>query len=194
MISGNGGRGGAPLSAKARYGLGLIPSRLTGIGPLWRTPLDPADFEARMATIYRPYHEAIAAMVAGARRRWNGCVLLDVHSMPTLEQDDAPDIVVGDRFGRTAASHMTEAAAAFLTGAGFRVACNTPYAGGHIVTSHGNPAANVHALQIEIDRRLYLDGSGNAVGAGLAPMRSVIAGLVDALAGEIAGRFAAAAE
>jgi N-formylglutamate amidohydrolase len=193
MIRGNGG-GGTSLSAKARGGLGLIPARLAGTGSLWRTPFDATDVEARIATIYRPYHKAIGNMLSDARTRWNGAILLDLHSMPTLEQDDAPDIVIGDRFGRTAASHITEAAAAFLSGAGFRVACNTPYAGGHIVGSHANPAANIHALQVEIDRRLYLDGSCNAVGAGLNAMQSVIVSLVDMLSSEITGRFAAAAE
>jgi N-formylglutamate amidohydrolase len=193
MIRGNSGHR-APLSAKARGGLGLIPARLAGTGSLWRTLLDPADFDARMATIYRPYHAAIDDMLAVAHSRWNGAILLDIHSMPALEQDDAPDIVIGDRFGHTAASHITETASAFLTGAGFRVACNAPYAGGHIVSSHARPAANIHALQIEIDRRLYLDGSCNEVGAGLAAMQSVIVNLTHALSVEITGRSAVAAE
>jgi N-formylglutamate amidohydrolase len=193
MIRGNGG-GGDPLSAKARGGLGLIPARLAGTGSLWRTPLDAADVEARIATIYRPYHNAIGDMLSEAQRRWNGAVLIDLHSMPTLKQDDAPDIVIGDRFGRTAASHITEAACAFLSGAGFRVACNIPYAGGHIVGSHANPAANIHALQVEIDRRLYLDNSSDTVGVGLGAMQRTIVGLADMLSGEITDHFAAAAE
>lgn len=193
MVRGQAGAG-MPLSPKARSGLGLIPARLASTGSLWRAALEPADVATRLGQIYHPYHAALAAMIAANHAQWGKTVLIDLHSMPPLGHDDAPDIVIGDAFGRTAASHITEAAQAILSGFGLRVACNTPYAGGHIVQHHARPARGIHALQIEVDRRLYLDAALDGVGTGLPRMQRIIAALVRALGDELTGRFAVAAE
>jgi N-formylglutamate amidohydrolase len=193
MIRGQIG-GGTPLSAKARSGLGLIPARLAGTGSLWRTPFDAAEVSARLSTIHEPYHVALGDMIASAQRCCGTAILLDLHSMPPIGPVDAPDVVIGDRFGRTASAHITETAAASLSGHGLRVACNAPYAGGYIVTRHANPAANIHALQIEFDRRLYLDATLDNLGPGLSPLQNVVRVLVNALTEELAGTYAAAAE
>lgn len=193
MIRGRDGAS-APLSVKARGGLGLIPSRLGGTGLLWRTALDPEEVERRLSDIYRPYHAVVAQTLEALLGHWGSALLIDLHSMPPIAEPDAPDIVIGDRFGRTAASHLTEAAVAILTGLGFRVACNAPYAGGHIIQHHARPGEGVHALQLEIDRRLYLDMAMDQPGPGLARMQRVIATLVQSLGDELTGRLAAAAE
>ena len=193
MIRGR-GNSGAPLSAKARGGLGLIPSRLANTGSLWRTALDPRDAEARLRDIYHPWHGTIADHLASARAIWGGVLLIDLHSMPPLDWPDAPQIVIGDRFGRSASSHIAETVAAFLSGAGYRVASNAPYAGGHMITRHANPAANIHALQIEIDRQLYLDAALDRPAAGLPAIQMLIANLIAAVSDEIAPRLATAAE
>jgi N-formylglutamate amidohydrolase len=185
---------GMPPSAKARAGLGLVPTRLWGIGPLWRTALDPAVVSARMRTIHAPYHAAIAYALAMARCDFGAAVLIDVHSMPPIGGDAAPEIVIGDRFGASAATQITANALAVLTQLGFRVAVNTPYAGGYIVARHGAPAANVHALQIEVDRGLYLDAAFDRPGSGLVRIQRAIAALVETLRQELVGGFAAAAE
>jgi N-formylglutamate amidohydrolase len=193
MIRGQ-GRGGAPLTTKALGGLGLIPSRLATTGSLWRSALDPDDVDARVREVYDPWHSAIAAQLNRTRAIWGGALLIDLHSMPSLDTDDAPQIVIGDRFGRSASAHIAEAAASVLTGAGYRVASNVPYAGGHMVKRHANPAANVHALQIEIDRRLYLDAAFNHPGPGIHAIQRLVMRLIAELSAELAPTLAAAAE
>lgn len=180
------------VSAKARAGLGLIPTRLWGIGPLWRRPFDHEDITARLRDIHGPYHAAIGAALHAARLRWGSALLVDLHSMPTIA--GGPDLVIGDRFGTSASSQMTATADAILKGMGFRVAINAPYAGGYIITRHARPTANIHALQIEVDRRLYLDVALDQPGPGLARMRRAIGLLVQALSAELTGGFAQAAE
>lgn len=189
------GRIGAPLSSKVRGGLGLIPRRVGSSGEIWRLPLVHDDVRRRIESVHRPYHAEIAAALTGARSRFGAALLLDLHSMPPIAQPDAPDIVIGDRFGASASPWLTEAAAAFLAGRGMSVAVNAPYPGGHIIAHHANPAANIHALQIEFDRRLYLDAKLESAGPGLRHMQTLLTGLVGALTDELlAGSAAIAAQ
>jgi N-formylglutamate amidohydrolase len=185
---------GIPASAKARAGLGLVPTRLWGIGPLWRKAIDPSDIATRIRTIHTPYHEAIAAGLESARKRFGAALLLDLHSMPPINSDNAPDIVIGDRFGSSAESEVTATAEAILKGLGFRVAINAPYAGGYIIMRHAARQSGVHAVQIEVDRRLYLDSTLSEPSEGLVRLQRAVLALVEALSEELMGRFAAAAE
>lgn len=192
-VRGGFGRG-APASAKARAGLGLVPTRLWGVGPLWRTAMEPADVARRIHNIHTPYHDALNIAVTSARQIYGSAILIDLHSMPPINGDDAPDIVIGDRFGASAATQITATAEAILKGLGFRVAINAPYAGGYIITRHAAVHRGIHALQIEVDRRLYLDAALDQPSAGLVRMQRAIATLVDSLGAELKSRFAAAAE
>jgi N-formylglutamate amidohydrolase len=185
---------GVPASAKARAGLGLIPTRLWGVGPLWRKSFELDDIAARIRDVHTPYHAAIAGALAEAKLRWGAALLIDLHSMPPVAGDDAPDIVIGDRFGGSASAQLTATAEAALKGLGFRVAINAPYAGGYIVSRHARPAANIHAVQIEVDRRLYLDAALDQRGPGLARMQRVVTQLVESLTAELTAGYAAAAE
>ncbi len=192
-VRGGFGRG-MPASAKARAGLGVVPTRLWGVGPLWRTVFDPDDIAARVRSVHAPYHAAIATALQSAKQRFGSALLIDIHSMPPNKGEDAPDIVIGDRFGSSAATQITAAAEAVFTGLGFRVAINAPYAGGYIVTRHAAPLVGVHALQIEVDRQLYLDTALDQPGEGLVRMQQTVLTLVESLTEELTGRFAAAAE
>jgi N-formylglutamate amidohydrolase len=185
---------GAPVSAKSRAGLGLIPTRLWGVGPLWRRPFAAHDIEMRLRMIHAPYHAAIGDALCRAKAQWGAAVLIDLHSMPPVRGDTGPDIVVGDRFGASADSQITATAEATLTGMGFSVAMNAPYAGGYLIKRHADPAANVHAIQIEVDRRLYLDCTLDQPGPGLARVQHAVTALVESLTTELTGAFAAAAE
>lgn len=185
---------GVPTSAKARAGLGLIPTRLWGVGALWKAAHDPVVLAERVRTIHAPYHAAIAAALAAANQNHGSALLLDIHSMPPVLGDAAPDIVIGDRFGKSAAAQITATAEAVLRGLGFRVAVNIPYAGGYIVTRHAEPHAGVHALQIEVDRQLYLDNAFDQPGRGLARVQHAVLELVRELREAMPGQFAAAAE
>lgn len=144
---------------KVRGGLGLVPRRLPGIGEIWRRRLDPAEVARRIADDYRPYHAALRQALDAARARFGVAVLLDLHSMPPVKGTawrTPPRIVLGDRFGRSAGPRYMSRLAALAQAAGLSVAENSPYSGGHILERHGDPANGVHAVQVEIDRSLYL--------------------------------------
>lgn len=148
---------GAAVTARARGGLGVVPTRLTGVGAIWRVLPGADEVAARLALIHRPYQTALTRSLEAARRRWGYALLVDLHSMPSLVGANDAQIVLGDRHGTSAAPAVIAAVQAACTGAGFRTRCNDPYAGGHIIERHGRPAQGIHALQIEIDRRCYLD-------------------------------------
>ncbi|MEY4890849.1 MAG: hypothetical protein RIQ75_1979 [Pseudomonadota bacterium] len=165
------------LSAKARGGLGLVPRRTAVLGDLWRRRFSPEEIDDRINRHHRPYHNRLETLMEAARRRHGMAILLDIHSMPPLLQDGArtpPQIVVGDRFGRSASSILTELAGATFEAAGLRVAYNAPYAGGHILDRHSAPADGLHAIQLEFDRRLYLDSQLRAAGDGLTDMARLL--------------------
>ncbi len=180
-------------SAKLRGGLGLVPRRVAGAGELWRRRLDAYDVAARIRDDYRPYHAALAEALAAAQARFGTAVLLDIHSMPSLGPDQ-PRIVIGDRFGQSAAGRVVAAIEGVARASGIEVALNTPYAGGHILDAHARPAGHVHAVQIEFDRALYLDPAGDAPGAGLAKTARLLRCMILAVADEAMTRMAIAAE
>lgn len=156
--------GFGPPGRKARAGLGVVPTRLPGAGPLWRHPLSAAELDQRLEAIHRPYHRALDGAVQAMLRRCGQVVLIDLHSMPSLpigRADPRPaQIVLGDRFGRSAAPMLAAQTAAQAAPSQARIAINQPYAGGHIIERHGRPHGGVHAVQVEFDRQLYLDGAG----------------------------------
>ncbi|MEQ8309712.1 MAG: N-formylglutamate amidohydrolase [Sphingopyxis sp.] len=144
---------------KERAGLGVVPTRLADCGPLWRRPIDRAALEWRLEQLHRPYHGALAAEIDAARQRFGFAILIDLHSMPTIPAGQAGHgarIIIGDRFGATAAESLVQAALDSAATLGEAALRNRPYAGGHIVRTHARPSEQVHAIQIEIDRSLYL--------------------------------------
>jgi N-formylglutamate amidohydrolase len=154
------------ISPRARGGLGIVPGRTASHGPLWRQPIPRIDLDQRLDQAHRPYHRAIEELLALLLDRFGCAVLLDCHSMPP--PDGGPSIIIGDRYGQSAAPWMTAEAVKIVTSMGFRAGVNQPFAGGHVVQRHGNPGRGVHALQIEIDRGCYLRADGVNPGAGFA--------------------------
>ncbi|OQW44054.1 MAG: N-formylglutamate amidohydrolase [Proteobacteria bacterium SG_bin6] len=186
-------RQGAP-SVKLRSGLGLVPRRVGG-RDLWRGQLQARDVESRIASVHRPYHAALAEALAAARARFGVAVLLDLHSMPPLgPPESVARVVFGDRFGRTSAARFVATLEAVADAAGLAHALNTPYAGGHILDRHGAPPRGIHAVQVELDRRLYLDPALDAPGPGFAAAARLVRAMVTALADEALGSLATAAE
>jgi len=168
--------GAGRLGPRARGGLGIVPGRTIRDGFLWHRAVSASEFEARLRAAYRPYHAAIANALAALTDEHGIALLLDCHSMPP-RPDGRPQIVIGDRHGHSAASHVTAAAARIARAHGFSVQHNEPYAGGWIVEHHGKPRLNVHALQIEIDRRCYLGADLRTPGAGFDRMSRFLAAL-----------------
>ena len=187
---------GLVQSARTRGGLGLIPSRIAGAGPVWRQRLPAAELARRIATLHRPYHLALTALLREAHRRFGVAILLDCHSMPArAEGAGIAQVVLGDRHGTTIAPDLIDAAADAIQAAGFTVSRNIPYAGGYITARHGRPASGVHAVQIEIDRALYLAPDMRSAGPGFDRVANLLASVAAALADQALGApFEIAAE
>lgn len=168
-------------SIRTRGGIGLIPSRITGAGAIWREKIGQAELARRLEAIHRPYHRAVAAALESARERFGTAVLLDCHSMPPRPGGEAALVVFGDRHGTTAAPELRDAATYAARRLGYPTACNAPYAGGYIVARHGRPERAVHALQMEIDRSAYLDPGLRSPGPGFAGACRLVAEVVAAL-------------
>jgi N-formylglutamate amidohydrolase len=167
---------------RLRGGLGLIPARMSGTGAIWRERIPSAEVRRRIETIHRPYHVAVAEALEEARRRFGVAILLDCHSMPPRGSDDADgQIVLGDRYGTSAAGELVAAAERAVREAGYGVVRNAPYAGGHITAHHGRPAEGVHAIQIEIDRGLYLGPDLRSPGPGFGRAERLILAVTEAL-------------
>ena len=154
----------ASLSPRARGGLGIVPGRTPSHGPLWRQPIAPQDLEVRLDQVHRPFHRAIEEQLARFLDRYGCALLLDCHSMPS--PDSGPQVIIGDRYGQSAAPWVTAEAVKIVTSMGFRVGVNQPFAGGHVTQRHGVPSSGVHALQIEVDRSCYLAPNGRDPGPG----------------------------
>lgn len=176
---------GRPLSTKVRSGLGLVPRRVGTLGQLWHGRFAADDIAARIHADHRPYHLALGEALTAARARFGIAVLLDIHSMPPLGAPGvAPRLVIGDRFGRSAAARFGTRIEAVARRHGIAVAANTPYAGGHILDRHGDPRRGVHALQLEFDRSLYLDAALDAIGPGAPAITALLRAIIDAVADE----------
>jgi N-formylglutamate amidohydrolase len=185
---------GALLSSvKVSGGLGVVPSRIAAGGAVWARPLGPEEIERRMAEIHRPYHAAIAQAMDEAAAVHGVAILIDCHSMPPLGgRSGSVQLVIGDRHGRSAEPRFVSAAIDAAKRAGVTVARNHPYAGGHTLDRHGAPRASRHAIQIEVDRSLYLDALLRTPSDGLARVRRLIATIAAALEDEAPGHMLAA--
>ncbi len=145
-------------SLRVAVGLGTIPRVVGDAQPIYKQPLSVSEGLARVEALYRPYHERLSALIERARQRFGQALLIDCHSMPSNAADVGGwDIVLGDRFGASAAPIVIESLETSLRASGYRVRRNKPFAGGYITERFGAPADGVHAVQIEIARALYLD-------------------------------------
>jgi N-formylglutamate amidohydrolase len=187
------GRRGEPKTQRARAGLGLIPTRLAGFGALWRSPIDEAELEQRLARVHRPYHAALATGLATLAARWNDVLLIDCHSMPPRRLGEA-NVVIGDRHGTSAAGWLVAAAEDVARRRGFSVARNLPFAGGHVLERHGRPEEGIHALQVEVDRATYCQRDSRSPGPGFDRVAMLFESLASELGGLLSPALDAAAE
>jgi len=148
-------------SIRVAGGLGTLARVVADAEEIYREPLSVEEGLSRIEGLYKPYHAALRSRLAATLDRFPFAVLVDCHSMPStargLEHRARPDVIIGDRFGTSCSGALTEAAVAILRDLGYRVVRNRPYAGGYITEHYGRPHHGVHALQIEINRGLYMD-------------------------------------
>lgn len=167
-------------SAKMRGGLGLVPRRLMHSGDIWLRPFDALDIEQRLRSFHRPYHQQLERSLLQIRDRFGIALLIDIHSMPPLKHLSGmrPQIVIGDRFGQSAASLYSEMLLQRLKQIGLPAALNHPYPGDYILRRHGQVRKNIHAIQIEVDRSLYLDSELREPAPGLQDTSALISELL----------------
>ncbi len=142
-------------SPRVAAGLGVIPRIVRDGAEIYRHKLRPGEAEERLNRLYRPYHAALAQLIDETLALFGVAVVIDCHSMPSAAA--IPDVVLGDRYGMAAAPIVTRTAEIAFESQGFSHARNTPYAGGYTTHLHGRRDRDVHALQVEISRALYLD-------------------------------------
>jgi N-formylglutamate amidohydrolase len=146
---------------RVRAGLGCLPRVAAGGEEIYDGPLPWSEGRHRLAHVHAGYHAALKRLVTSARLQGGGkAVLIDCHSMPSNVRKGAravPHIVLGDRFGSSCSHRLIAAAERAFRSLGYQVGRNAPYAGGYTTRTYGRPRVGIHALQIEINRALYMD-------------------------------------
>ena len=148
-------------SPRVAGGLGTVPKLVADGLDIYQQRLPLAEAISRIEQFYRPYHATLSELLSRTRSTFGHAVLVDCHSMPrnirVTQGGIRPDIIIGDRFGTSASSDFTRLAVSLLAAKGYTVELNRPYAGGFITEHYGRPAEKIHALQIEVNRGLYMD-------------------------------------
>jgi N-formylglutamate amidohydrolase len=186
-------------SPRVAAGLGMIARVVASGEEIYGRKLRVAEATHRIERYWRPYHAILGELIAETKRRFGACVLVDCHSMPSvggpMERDagrERVDIVLGDCRGTSCAPALTDRVERDLRHLGYAVARNNPYSGGFVTQFYGRPGEEMHALQIEINRALYMDEAALCRGPGFAKVAADMGKLVRMI-GDIAGGLRAAA-
>ena len=178
-------------SARVGAGLGTIARVVASGEAIYRGKLRFSDAAERIHACWEPYHLGLAALIEATRQEFGACLLIDCHSMPGQgcgrgALPDAPDFVLGDAHGTACSPRVTRRVEAVLTGFGYRVRRNDPYAGGYVTRHYGRPRERVHALQIEVARSLYMDETRFERAAAFGAIRQHLGQLAAELAASAA--------
>ena len=174
-------------SMRVAGGLGTIPRIVGDAQEIYFGRIPIEEGMARIDALYRPYHAGLRSLIQRTQGAFGTCILVDAHSMPSsgLDRDGAPkaDIILGDRFGTSAAGYIIDIAEQAFRRLGLTVTRNRPYAGGFITEHYGAPTTGVHALQIEVNRALYMNEATLEPHAGFEGLeRAIIAAMADSFA------------
>ncbi len=172
-------------STRVAAGLGTIARIVATRREIYRRKLTYSEAEHRINEVYKPYHAALRGLIQRSVERFGLCLLIDCHSMPSTGlplstglRTSEIDIVLGDRTGLSCSALLTDTVESFLTGQGYKVIRNNPYAGGYTTQHYGDPANGIHALQIEINRSIYMDEVTLRRAPSFPQLKSDIQGLV----------------
>ncbi|SFR51334.1 N-formylglutamate amidohydrolase [Yoonia tamlensis] len=178
-----------PQNPRVASGLGVIPRVVANGRHIYRGKISLAQAHARIANYWYPYHDNLQTLLDESNRMFGQSVLIDCHSMPhealtsmSTKNTTYPDIVLGDRFGSTAAPFVVDQVERAFAEAGFRVARNAPFAGAYIVQRYGHPARSQHAIQVEIDRGIYMNEHTLTPKPDFAHIQAVISGVIAQIA------------
>lgn len=182
-------------SLRVAGGLGTIARIVGEAQEIYGARLPVGEALDRIELIYKPYHRTLRRVLARAHRLHGVAVLVDCHSMPSVglarDERSRADIVLGDRYGASCSPALIGFAEETLRSLGFSVVRNRPYAGGYITEHYGAPASDFHALQIEINRALYMDERNHSKTEGFERLRQKLTGFVQQLVEAPFGALAA---
>ncbi len=174
-------------------GLGVIPRVVANGRSIYRGKMPLKEAEARIATYWQPYHNALAELTRESQELFGEAILIDCHSMPHEALDSIsypagkrPDVVLGDRFGAAASGDVVDRIEAAFAEAGFTVIRNAPFAGAYTTQHYGRPSINQHVVQVEIDRALYMNEAMIRPNANFNAMRDALTQVAASIA-EIGG-------
>jgi len=173
-------------SPRVAAGLGTIARVVSSGADIYRSKLRFDEALHRVNACYRPYHAALAGAIDRTLARFGVCLLIDCHSMPSVggpaDADSGRrrvDIVLGDCHGTSCDRQLTELARRTLGQRGYVVRRNVPYAGAYTTRHYGAPQRGVHALQIEINRALYMDEASFRKTPGFARLAGDLGALIE---------------
>ena len=181
----------AEPTGKVAAGFGVVPRRAGDGSALYDRRLSLEEAERRIALVHAPYHTALADLMEAARHRHGSAMLIDWHSMPSraagvpTRGQRTLDIILGDRHGAACRSATSRHARALFEAQGWRVGLNAPYAGGYATQHWGRPGAGFEALQVEINRALYLDETTLEPSAHYEGFTVALAKVIAGLASEL---------
>jgi len=182
------------LSARVKAGFGVVARRIAADQDIYRQPLDMVEVERRIDLVHRPYHRGLVTLIREASEHGQPVRLIDWHSMPSSSlgqiSGPKPDVVLGNLHGESCSETLTRKVKGLLEKEGLRVGLNRPFAGGYIVEHYGRPAGlsiggttvRVEALQIEINRAIYMDEAALEPHSGLKELKAVFTALTRMLA------------
>ena len=150
---------GKIISPRAEIGMGVVPTMLSETINIYSEPLSLTAAKIRIKGLYHPYHDALQGLIDEARSLFGKVLLIDCHSMPGFNSMGSrrSDIILGDRFGKSCSSEIVMLIEKLFQDLGYSVSRNYPYAGGFVTKHYGKPYESANALQIEINRDLYLN-------------------------------------
>jgi N-formylglutamate amidohydrolase len=182
-------------------GLGVIPRVVANGRTIYHGKISRADADRRIDQYWHPYHSKLQNLLDSAQQRHGQAILIDCHSMPHEAMDGIarsgirrPEVVLGDRFGAAASGDVMDRVETAFRDAGFIVARNTPFAGAYITQAYGRPSRKQHAVQVEIDRSLYLNEALIEPNAGFDSLKAALRQVVAEVANIGQGRIPLAAE
>ena len=169
-------------------GLGVVPRVVSNGRAIYRGKISRDEADNRIMRYWRPYHAKLQELLEEARTGFGRAILFDCHSMPheaiesTRANGRQAEVVLGDRFGAAASSDIVDVIEAIFTGAGLNVARNAPFAGAYIAQQYGRPSRGQHVVQVEIDRRLYMDEDAVMPSANFAAFQALMTQVVEEVA------------
>ncbi len=176
-------------SIRVAGGLGTVARIVADGEEIYSSGLSLANVLARIEQLYFPFHAELSRLVTATRETFGYAVLVDCHSMPSTAMAPGgaqrPDIVLGDRFGASADPRLTLLVRDEFQRRGFKVQMNRPYAGGYITEHHGRPARGTHAIQLEINRGLYINELTFQENAGYQRLAQALIEIIGSLFQEV---------